>query len=666
VVIHDTGRDQRFEDVVPLDERTLSDEHCAYLQEDSGLTLEIIKGRGYFSLSRSQIYELSNLNVLPSAAVEARSWLGIPIYRLDGVKHGEMIRLFGGPPGLSKYLWPMGMPLTFDIHPDQFDLVYEPKAPVLFTEGTKKADALLSACRREGYRALVIGVSGAYGWRTRINESSVASPDLDEIAWTGREVTLIPDSDVISNSQVWDGWIGFTKKLAWKTQVENKRTRVFLAFVPPADESLEKQGVDDYLKSGKTLVSLLAKRKLPEIIEQDTPPDPPRLVSLEADQLMKEAGERIPHLVASLVPEASIMLVAGHSGTFKTWAMLSMGIDGALGLPWMTHPRLRAETGPYTALYVNKEMSGKILGVRLKLLLAHDRYASIIDLDTRLAGRLHFVHDASLDLSTETGLWQITDLIERTGSRLVVLDSLSMVWHGDENSASEVGAFYTELRQITERTGVTWVIIHHLLKPTSGTRRRGDPITAAIRGSGQLVQQADVVIILETREGKALADSEKLIQMVHAKARTDTELAPWVTKFANPDGIAATFGYMGAVSEIKHLFTKTTDTTEGGAPRGPDARKEWILKTLATKAPKMLAGAGGMYTGVLHSCLTTHWAEEFGGDAAVPANSTWNVLIKALTDDGLMRRVTPDDVDPRQTGHKYVLTSTDDQENMPV
>lgn len=662
-----TDRDLRFEDVAPLEARTLSEEHCLYLQEDSGLALDVIKSRGYFSLTRSQVYELVGLQALPSAACEAKSWLGIPIYRLDGVKHGEMVRLFGGPAGLSKYLWPMGVPLTFDIHPDQFDMVYDPSVPVLFTEGTKKADALLSACRREGYRALVIGISGAYGWKTRINDSSVASPDLDEIAWTGREVTLIPDSDIISNLDVWGGWIGFAKKLAWKTKVDDKRTRTYLAFVPPSSDSLEKQGVDDYLKTGQSLFGLLAARKLPEIVEQDTPPDPPRLAATHAGQLMKEAGERIPHLVASLVPEASIMLVAGHTGTFKTWAMLSMVIDGALGLPWMGHPRLRAETGPYPALYVNKEMSGKILGIRLKLLVSAERYASITDLNKQLNARLQFVHDARLDLNTETGRWQMLDVIQRTGARLVVLDSLSMTWHGDENSASEVGELYTHLREISQLTGVAWVIIHHLLKSSAGqSKRRGDPATAAIRGSGQLVQQADAAIILTLREAKHAVEGEKLIEMEHAKARTDTELASWVTKFSNPDGTAAAFGYLGASSEVKHLFSQPTDTTRERTPKGPDARKEWVLQTLVDHAPGMKVGSEGMWTSGIYSCLATYWAEEFGDRKSVPVASTWSRLLKGLAEDGLVVETTPPGSPLTKQGVRYTLAPVFDEEDAPV
>ena len=91
------------------------------------------------------------------------------------------------------------------------------------------------------------------------------------------------------------------------------------------------------------------------------------------------------------------MLMAGHSGTFKTWAMLSLALDGAFGLPWLDHPKFGTPHGPFTTLYINKEMSGIILGQRLKLLARNQRYNLIPDWERIIEERVLFADEAALD-----------------------------------------------------------------------------------------------------------------------------------------------------------------------------------------------------------------------------------------------------------------------------
>jgi hypothetical protein len=117
--------------------------------------------------------------------------------------------------------------------------------------------------------------------------------------------------------------------------------------------------------------------------------------------LIEEAAKGIPHLLAPILPEASIMLVAGHSGTLKTWHVLNLVVDLALGKTWLNHPKLSLGTGPVNCLYVNKEMSGTILGNRLALLMKHDRYASDPATPDALANRIFTADEAILDLRSD-------------------------------------------------------------------------------------------------------------------------------------------------------------------------------------------------------------------------------------------------------------------------
>jgi hypothetical protein len=136
-----------WETAAPQASRSLSTEHRDYLRNESGLTDEIIDTRGYYTLSRASVQALVSLEVVHPYVQQAEAWLGIPIFRPDSTKHGEIVRVFGGT-AKSKYVWPTGSRAAFDVHPAGMGLAYWIEMyPILVTEGVKKADALLAAAR---------------------------------------------------------------------------------------------------------------------------------------------------------------------------------------------------------------------------------------------------------------------------------------------------------------------------------------------------------------------------------------------------------------------------------------------------------------------------------------------------------------------------------------
>lgn len=606
-----------WEDVCPLEDRVLSSDHQRILTDESAIDPDIIIGRGYHSLSLPQVTELVGLEVLNSQALSAVGWLSIPLWRPDGNKHGELVRLFGAKTRM-KYLWPSGLRLAFDIHPDCLPYVRDERYDVVITEGVKKGDSLLSAAQREGKNLIVLSVNGCTGWRIKLDGHSVATTDYQDIGWEDRRVFVISDSDYRSNDEVAKGWNGCVRYTTGLTGDH----RTFLVVVPPAGE--EKVGADDYLATGKSLDSLLGHaqtlRNASDELEDSAAP----LKLKTGGQLMREAGTRIPYLIAPLLPEGSIMLMAGHTGTFKTWAMLNLALDGAFGFPWMDHPKLKPDLGPFTTLYVNKEMSGIILGQRLRLLAAAKRYTDIPGWEEIIDERIVFADEAALDINVESQRDRLEDAIMSTGARFTVLDSLSMSWHGDENSASEVGALFAQLRGTVERTQTSWGLVHHLLKPTSGRLKKGDPITANIRGSGQLAQQSDVALMLahyqsdsDSREG-----SEKLIAMTHAKARTDVEMAAWVTRFSTGDGLFASFMHLCSLADAKaRAYAKSPDNA--------DKLSEWVLEE-AKLMPHMESTSIGIRFSQLASLLQQAWTL----DDPAPSVAVLRARVQKMVESG--------------------------------
>jgi len=634
-----------WDTVAPIATRVLEDEHREVLEVGSHILPEIIESRGYHSLSSDQIRLLVEQEIVVTAALRATGWMSIPIWRPDGVKHGEIIRLFGSDLKM-KYLWPTGKRLCLDVHPDNFLYLLDIDVPVMITEGIKKADAILSAAQRAGIRLVVLAANGCDGWKSKVEGNSIATPDFLDLAWEERKTYVNSDSDYRTNNQVSRGWNGCATYLSSKTGEH----RTFLVVTPP--NGVEKQGADDFLAAGHSLDDLLGQAQSPEraILDQSGERAPLRLKT--GTQLIRDAGDKIPHLVEPLIPERSITLVAGHSGTFKTWHLLSLALDGAFGLPWLGHAGLTMEHGPFTTLFVNKEMAGVILGQRLRALARNERYTSQPDYEDVIEKRLIFSDEAELDLNVEEQRERLEEAIIMTGAKVVVLDSLSMSWHGDENSASEVGDLYSKLRGISERTGVCFILIHHLLKPPGGKPHKNPVVSQfAIRGSGQLYQQADACIMLDLYASGSLQEGdEKLISMHHVKARTSVEMPAWVTKFSSHDGLFQSVSYLCKLTEAK---------ARAYAESSSDVSKlqEWMLEVCLTM-PAMLPGPGnpGFRSKQLFLMLQQAWTEE---DKPAPSESTLRRQAQLLVESGKLLVLEQN----KRYGDLYQLADLDDEEN---
>jgi len=584
-----------FESVAPLDGRDLSPTHRTILEVESGIAPDIIKARGYHSFTKAQVTLLVQSEVAYPSILTGGGWLGIPTYRPDGIKHGETIRLDNAKTTMGKYIWPAGYRLAIDAHPIQADKRLDRTAKVIFAEGIKKADAIISAARREGLNVYVLSINGNYGWRSTVEGGKTACPDLLDIPWDDREVYLTPDSDYRSKDNVAAGWDELAMYLSGKTG-EN---RVFVAIPPP--DGLAKQGADDYLAKGNTLTSLLETAISPKHAKLQQSIDRPPLVVRSGKKLIDDAGEVIPHILTPLLPEASIMLVAGHTGTLKTWHMLDLALSVAYGIPWLAHPGLTLRDRPANILYVNKEMSGAVLGQRLGLLARHPKYAHDQPKLTKILEERFFVADeAILDLKTEVQRDRLEMFIAEDQIEIVFLDSLSMVWTGDENSNSEVGAFYNQMRQITERTRTCWVPIHHMDKP-QGSGKSKNPIIFSIRGAGQLGQQADAALVLSTfHPAGGLEDGAKHVSIVHAKARTSIELPSFVTEFKAPDG-------MSAGVQFSSLLQHAQERSYVASGKDPAALDSWILGAIRGIS-SMTAGSGsGLRSGKLAAQIISAW-----------------------------------------------------------
>jgi hypothetical protein len=164
---------------------------------------------------------------------------------------------------------------VLDVHPFSREWIDDPDVPVVFVEGTKKGDSLLSALRAAGERAVVVSIVGVYNWLHRPDGTqSEPISDMADILLEGRSATVMFDSDVLVKWQV---------QLAAKRLAEYLRdergARVYMTFLDGGEVGA-KVGVDDYLANGGTLAGL-------RLLTRRYEPDDFRLVRLARDQRLR-------------------------------------------------------------------------------------------------------------------------------------------------------------------------------------------------------------------------------------------------------------------------------------------------------------------------------------------------------------------------------------------
>lgn len=213
----------------------LNDGHREILEVGSGISPEIIAGRGYRTVTTAK--ELKPLGFTKT------QWnvpgLLLPVHTPDG-KNGELYSYRPDKPNLDrngkvrKYLFPYRAQMRLDCPPTCQPQLANPQVGLWITEGQKKADALAT-------RGLcAIALMGVWNFKGKNDfGGTTILADLDHIAWDSRQVNLVFDSDVMTKPQVRKALDRLTAHL------QRKKAHVRVVYLPSKDGA--KVGVDDYL-----------------------------------------------------------------------------------------------------------------------------------------------------------------------------------------------------------------------------------------------------------------------------------------------------------------------------------------------------------------------------------------------------------------------------------
>ena len=200
----------------------------------SAIAPEVARARGYVSVDTKK--RLENLGF--ERYQRRVPGLLIPGHRADGSVWGYQYRpddpRVTKAGSVIKYETPKDQRNGIDIPPGARDQIGDPSVPLLVTEGSRKADAAVSA----GLACL--SLNGVYGWRGRNGRGGrLAVADWHDIALNGRRVVLAFDSDVVRKRMVQQALVELAGYLI------SKGAAVEYLHLP--DGGGAKTGLDDYI-----------------------------------------------------------------------------------------------------------------------------------------------------------------------------------------------------------------------------------------------------------------------------------------------------------------------------------------------------------------------------------------------------------------------------------
>jgi hypothetical protein len=242
----------------------LFDHHHDVLTERA-ISDAVAEARGYDSTMlpgwlRQQGFSIRDSELVPG--------LVIPIHDVHGALASyqyrpDSPRIRDGKP--VKYLRPHGARNVLDVPPQIRGKLADPRPPLWVTEGPLKADAAVSA------GLVCIATFGVWGWKgSNSHGGKLALPDWEHIALAGRDVYLVPDSDVTTNEKVANAVARLGRMLA------SRDANVRYVTLPPAADGA-KTGLDDWLARGgdpQALITLAADEPPGGAARQASAPSP--------------------------------------------------------------------------------------------------------------------------------------------------------------------------------------------------------------------------------------------------------------------------------------------------------------------------------------------------------------------------------------------------------
>lgn len=222
---------------------------------------------------------------------------------------------------------------------------------------------------------------------------------------------------------------------------------------------------------------------------------------------IEDLPDQAPELISGVLRQGHKMLLAGPSKSGKSFAMMELCVAIAEGHKWLGFQCRQGKV-----LYINLEIDPSSVKHRF-----YDIYKAM---------RIPWTNGSNIMVWNLRGYaMKLDDLAPKIIRRLrnndvsaVVLDPIYKVITGDENNASEMGAFCNQFDKICAEAGVSMIYCHHHSKGAQGGKKAMDRAS----GSGVFARDPDALVDITPLE---------MTEDFKNYYRDDPHSTPWRVEF---------------------------------------------------------------------------------------------------------------------------------------
>lgn len=319
----------------------------------------------------------------------------------------------------------------------------DPADPVYIVEGEKDADTL----REHGIIATT-SPQGASNWR----------PEYAS-ALAGRSVVVLPDDDAPGRAYA----------AAVRESLEDVATSIHIVKVPSHDVT------EWFQTAGGTPDALFA------LVAAE---DPRIKLAWTFEPVLSQPREdRPPDIVEGFIGgNARVVLGGLPKLTRKSWFLMGLALSVASGKPFMGFPVRQGRTIYYSAEEPRFRVQERFHALARGMSVYEPNIPVLVAAPTV----------PRIRLSTAAHLDALKATIAKYQPSLVIMEPFRRLHDLDEDRSTEIAPLLDAITDLTQKSGITFVLAHHVSKGTTGA--------AALRGSGDLRSWYDLGIHASRKE----------------------------------------------------------------------------------------------------------------------------------------------------------------------